>query len=180
MHTANIAAFAGVGFLAIGTIFSVSDLSLSRTSFELMIGPVLWIVGCALMVAWAIGRVGLAVRRGSGISDQSESGQGKEETEPKRPIRSEAAASGSHKRTVAGQVVADFLVPLAIWLMLSPLSPSSSFSSATGPHSSTGGAQWPAALIAIPSRCFAIPRKATAYVQPATAPDSPSFSIQWR
>jgi hypothetical protein len=45
MHTANIAAFAGVGFLAIGTIFSVSDLSLSRTSFELMIGPVLWIVG---------------------------------------------------------------------------------------------------------------------------------------
>jgi len=118
MHTANIAAFAGVGFLAIGTIFSVSDLSLSRTSFELMIGPVLWILGCALMVAWAIGRVGLAVTRSSGISDQSESGQGKEGTEPKQPIRSEAAASGSHKRAVAGQVVADFLVPLAIWLML--------------------------------------------------------------
>ena len=118
MHTANIAAFAGIGFLAIGTIFSLSDLSLSRTSFELMIGPALWIVGCALMVAWAIGRVGLAARRSSDILDQSESGQGKEETEPKRSTKSEAAATGSHKRAVAGQVVADFLVPLAIWLML--------------------------------------------------------------
>jgi hypothetical protein len=118
MHTANIAAFAGIGFLAIGTIFSVSDLSLSRTSFELMIGPVLWIVGCAFMVAWAVGRVSLPVKRSSGIFDQSKSGQEKEGTEPKRSIRSEAAASGSHKRAVAGQVVTDFLVPLAIWLML--------------------------------------------------------------
>lgn len=112
MHTTNIAALAGVGFLAMGTILSVSDLGLARTSFALLTGPVLWTVGCALMVAWAMGRVGLAVRRSSGISDQSESGQGKEGTEPK------AAASGSHKRAVAGQVVADFLVPLAIWLML--------------------------------------------------------------
>jgi len=118
MHTANIAAFAGVGFLAIGTVFSVSGLSLSRTSFELMIGPVLWIVGCALMVAWAIGRVGLAVRRSSDFSDQSESGQGKKEAEPKLPAKSEAAASGSHQRAVEGRVVADFVVPFAIWLML--------------------------------------------------------------
>ena len=31
MHTVNLAAFAGVGFLAIGTIFSGCRLSLSRS-----------------------------------------------------------------------------------------------------------------------------------------------------
>ena len=121
MHTANIAAFAGVGFLAIGTILSLSDLGLARTSFELLIGPVLWIVGCALMVAWAIARIGLAVKRNSDISDESELGQAKEATKANRTTKPEAVASGSGKRAVAGKAVADILVPVAIWLMLMSL-----------------------------------------------------------
>jgi len=118
MHTVNVAAFARIGFLVLGEIFSVSDLTLSRTPFELMIGPVLWIVGCALMVAWAIGRVGLAVRRSSDVPDGSESGPATGETEPNLTTKSEAAASGSHRRAVAGKAIADFLVPIAIWVML--------------------------------------------------------------
>lgn len=117
MHTANIAAFAGVGFLALGTILSVSDLGLAHTSFELLIGPVLWIIGCALMVAWAIARIGLAVKRKPDNSDESESGQAKEATVANRTTKPEAAASGSDRRAVAGKAVADFLVPVAIWLM---------------------------------------------------------------
>lgn len=117
MQTINIAGFAGVGFLAIGTIFSVSDLALSRTSFELMIGPVLWIVGCAMMVAWAIGRVGVAVTHGSDISDEPPSVL--RETLPQtQPAKSGTAAADSHTKAAAGRVVADFLDPLVIWLIL--------------------------------------------------------------
>jgi hypothetical protein len=91
MHTANIAAFAGVGFLAIGAIFSVSDVALSRTSFELMIGPVLWIVGCALMVAWAVGRIALSMGR----DDQQKSSRLREES------RTGTASAGSGRGAVA-------------------------------------------------------------------------------
>jgi hypothetical protein len=76
MHTADTTAFTGIGFLTIGTIFSISDVALSRTSFELMAGPMLWIAGCALMVAWAIGRIGLAAR-GSDISDEASALKGR-------------------------------------------------------------------------------------------------------
>ena len=114
MHTADTTAFAGIGFLAIGAIFSISDVVLSRTSFELMAGPMLWIVGCALMVAWAVGRIGLAAR-GPDISDEAL----REETSPpKGRAKSGAAATDSNTNAVAGHFVADFLGPLTIWLML--------------------------------------------------------------
>jgi hypothetical protein len=105
MHTADTTAFAGIGFLATGAIFSISDVALSRTSFELMAGPMLWIVGCALMVAWAIGRVGLAPTV-------------EKEPSVKLPAQpsSKAAAAGSGTKT--GKIAAEFLAPLAIWLML--------------------------------------------------------------
>jgi hypothetical protein len=116
MHTADTTAFAGIGFLAIGAIFSISDVALSRTSFELMIGPMLWIVGCALMVAWAIGRIGLAAR-GSDISDEA-SALREETLPPKGRAKSGPSATDSHTKGVAGHFVADFLAPLTIWLML--------------------------------------------------------------
>jgi hypothetical protein len=97
---------------------SISDLAPFHTSYGLLAGPLFWIVGCALMVAWTIGRVGLAVRHSSHISEESPSAPRKEETTPQRPTQSEAAASGSHRKALAGQVVADFLVPLAIWLIV--------------------------------------------------------------
>ncbi len=119
MHTVNIPAFAGVGFLAVGAMFSIADLALFDTAYALVIGPISWIVGCALMVAWAIGRVGLAVTRGSDVSNEPPSVLRQETAPPKRPAKSEAAAAGfSHTRAVVGQIVVDFIAPLAIWLML--------------------------------------------------------------
>ncbi len=70
MHTADVAAFAGLGFLAIGAMLSVSDLALFDTPYALIMGPISWIFGCALMVAWAAGRVGLAVDHQSETPDQ--------------------------------------------------------------------------------------------------------------
>ena len=118
MHTTNVLAIVGVGFLAIGAIFSVSDLTLSCTSFELMAGPIFWIVGCALMVAWAIGRVGHATRHRADTSDAPPLTR-KEEIPPHKPrATSEAAAAGCHRKAVTGRVVADFLAPLAMWLVV--------------------------------------------------------------
>ena len=94
MHTVNIAAFAGVGFLAIGAIFSVSDLALSRTSFELMAGPIFWIVGCALMVAWAVGRVALT------MDHDWETHQQKSPRLREKP-RGDTTATGSSRGAVA-------------------------------------------------------------------------------
>jgi hypothetical protein len=68
MRVVNVTGFAGVGFLAIGAMSSISDLAPFHTSYGLLAGPLFWTVGCALMVAWAIGRVGLAVRQSSHIS----------------------------------------------------------------------------------------------------------------
>ncbi len=70
MHTINLAALTGVGFLVIGAMLSVSDPALFDTPYALIMGPISWIVGCALMIAWAIGRVGLAVTHGSEISGE--------------------------------------------------------------------------------------------------------------
>jgi hypothetical protein len=117
MHIVNVTGFAGVGLLAIGAMSSVSDLAPFHTSYGLLAGPLFWIVGCALMVAWAIGRVGLALRHSSHISEESPSAL-REETMPHQPTKSEAAALGSRRGAVAGQVVADFLVPLAIWFIV--------------------------------------------------------------
>lgn len=118
MHTVNVAAFAGVGFLVIGAMLSVSDLALFDTPYALIIGPISWMVGCALMVAWAIGRVGLAVTRGSDISDEPRSALREEAPPDKRRATSEAVAADSHTRAAAGHFVADFLAPLTIWLIV--------------------------------------------------------------
>lgn len=61
MRSVNIPAYVGVGFLATGAVFSVKDLMLFDSSYVLLAGPMLWIVGSALMVAWAVGRVALAL-----------------------------------------------------------------------------------------------------------------------
>ncbi len=65
MQTVNVAGLAGTGLLVNGAMLSVSDLSLFDTPYALIMGPISWIVGCALMVAWAVGRVALAVGHGS-------------------------------------------------------------------------------------------------------------------
>lgn len=91
MHTVNLAAFIGVGFLAIGAMFCVTDLMLFDNSYVLLMGPILWIVGCALMVAWAVGRVALSMdhdwethqqtsprlRQESGVADTAAAGSGR-------------------------------------------------------------------------------------------------------
>ena len=105
MHTADTTALAGIGFLAIGAVFSRSDVALSRTSFELMVGPMLWIVGCALMVAWAIGRVSLAPSV-------------EKEPSVKLPTQGSSNVAGGSSDTKTGKIAAEFLAPLAIWLML--------------------------------------------------------------
>ncbi len=93
MHTVNLAAFAGVGFLAIGAMLSVSDLALFDTPYASIMGPISWIVGCTLMIAWAIGRVGLAVTHGSEISGEPPSTL-REETPPRtRPAAPQATAT---------------------------------------------------------------------------------------
>lgn len=73
MHNVNVLAIIGVGFLAIGAIFCVMDLMLFDNSSVLLIGPLLWIVGCALMVAWAVGRVALSMDRDSETPPQRSS-----------------------------------------------------------------------------------------------------------
>ena len=118
MHNINLAAFAGIGFLAIGAIFLLPDPTLFRTSYGMMVAPIFWIVGCALMVAWAIGRVSLAVTRNSDISHEPPSTR-EEGTPPhKQATKSEANAADSRRRAAAGRVIADFVAPLAIWLLL--------------------------------------------------------------
>ncbi len=117
MHTVNAAGLAGVGFLAIGALLSVPDLGHFNTFYALIMGPILWIVGCALMVAWAIGRVGLAGTGGS--KTYGERPAGREQSQSVKPQEtSQAAAAACHKNVVAGHCGTDFLVPLAIWLML--------------------------------------------------------------
>jgi hypothetical protein len=87
MHTVNLAAFSGVGFLVVGAMLSVSDLALFDTPYALLIGPISWIVGCALMVAWAVGRVAVAVGHGS-------------EAQKREHRTSRAAAAGARTRAV--------------------------------------------------------------------------------
>jgi hypothetical protein len=118
MHNINLAALAGIGFLAIGAIFLLPDPILFRASYGMMVGPIFWIVGCALMVAWAIWRVSLAVTRNSDISDEPPSARKEGTPLHKQPTESEADAAASHRSVAAGRVVADFLAPLAIWLLL--------------------------------------------------------------
>jgi hypothetical protein len=91
MNTLNAAGFAGIGLLVMGAIFSRLDLTPSRTALELMIGPVLWIAGCALMIAWAIGRVDLA------LSARREA----EKLPYKVARKADAATSGSNKTAMA-------------------------------------------------------------------------------
>lgn len=118
MHNINLAAFAGIGFLAIGAIFLLPDPTLFHTSYGMMAGPIFWIVGCALMVAWAVGRVALAVTRNSDITAEPGSARKGGPPLPKQPKKSEADPMGSHRRAAAGRVIADFVAPLAIWLLL--------------------------------------------------------------
>jgi hypothetical protein len=88
MHTINIAAIMGIGFLMIGAMLSVSDIALSDTPYALMLGPIFWIVGCAFMVAWAVARVAVAVDHGS-------------EAQKRQDRTSRAAAAGSDTKAVA-------------------------------------------------------------------------------
>ena len=94
MHTVNVLPIIGVGFLAIGAMFCVTDLMLFENSYVLLMGPILWIVGCALMVAWAGGRVALSMDRDW-------------ETHPQKPprlreeSRAATAAAGSGRGAVA-------------------------------------------------------------------------------
>ena len=117
MHNINLAAFAGIGFLAIGAIFLLPDPTLFHTSYGRMAGPIFWIVGCALMVAWAIERVALAVTRSSDITHEPRSAGKEGAPLARQPIKSEADPIGSHRRAAAGRVIADFVAPLAIWLL---------------------------------------------------------------
>jgi hypothetical protein len=117
MHNVNLAAFAGIGFLAIGAIFLLPDPTLFHTSYGMMAGPIFWIVGCALMVAWAIGRVALALTRNSDITHEPRSGPKEGAALARQPIKSEADPIRSHTRAAAGRVIADFVAPLAIWLL---------------------------------------------------------------
>jgi len=117
MHNVNLAAFAGIGFLAIGAIFLLPDPTLFHTSYGMMAAPIFWIVGCALMVAWAIGRVALALTRNSDITHEPRSGPKEGAALARQPIKSEADPIRSHTRAAAGRVIADFVAPLAIWLL---------------------------------------------------------------
>lgn len=116
MHNFNLAAFAGIGFLAIGAIFLL-DPTVFHRSYGMMVGPIFWIVGCALMVAWAVERVALAVTCNSDITDEPRSARQGGIPLPKQPTKSEDPM-GSHTRAAAGRVIADFIAPLAIWLLL--------------------------------------------------------------
>jgi hypothetical protein len=117
MHNVNLAAFAGIGFLAIGAIFLLPDPTLFHTSYGMMAGPIFWIVGCALMVAWAIGRVALALTRNSDITHGPRSAPKEGAALARQPIKSEADPIRSHTRAAAGRVIADFVAPLAIWFL---------------------------------------------------------------
>jgi len=100
MHLADVTAFAGVGFLAIGAMFSTIDITPFDT-YGSMGGPILWIVGCALMVAWAIGRVDLALNHSLDTSTQGPLAS-RHETSARlhKEPRSEAAAASSDTRAV--------------------------------------------------------------------------------
>lgn len=87
MHTVNILAIVGVGFLAVGAMFCVTDLMLFDNSYVLLLGPILWIVGCALMVAWAV-IVALSTDRDWATYEQESPRLGKE-------LRADGAAVGS-------------------------------------------------------------------------------------
>jgi hypothetical protein len=91
MRIANATALAGIGCLAVGAMLSMSDLALFDTLYALIIGPILWIVGCAFMVAWAVGRAAPAVTRTS-----------KEKPLPhEQATPPETAAAGSDTKAVA-------------------------------------------------------------------------------
>ena len=117
MHNINLAAFAGIGFLAIGAISLLPDPTLFHTSYGMMAGPIFWIVGCALMVAWAIGHVALALTRNSDITHEPRSTRKEGAPLARQPIKSAADPIGSQRRAAAGRVIADFVAPLAIWLL---------------------------------------------------------------
>lgn len=85
MHTVNVLPIIGVGFLAIGAMLCVTDLMMFDNSYVPLMGPILWIVGCTVMIAWALERLAIVVNRGS-------------EARKRETSTSSAAAAGSRRR----------------------------------------------------------------------------------
>ncbi len=85
MHTVNVLPIIGVGFLAIGAMFCVTDLMLFDNSYVPLMGPISWIVGCAVMIAWALERLAIVVNRDS-------------EAQKRETPTSSAAATGFRRR----------------------------------------------------------------------------------